>query len=125
MGTTDHTLVQPTAAQETDRSRTDAILDTLGPLGWRGRAVVAILLVICTAGLVAFIYQCRIGLAATAMTDYFCWGVYIVNFVFFIGISMAGTLISAMLRLTGAEWRRPITRLAEAITLFSLLVAGR
>ena len=49
---------------------------------------------------------------------------YIINFVFFIGISMAGTLISAMLRLTGAEWRRPITRMAEGITLFALMVAG-
>ena len=58
------------------------------------------------------------------MTNYFSWGVYIVNFVFFIGISQAGTLISAMLRLTGARWRHPITRLAEAITLFALLVAG-
>jgi Ni/Fe-hydrogenase subunit HybB-like protein len=45
-----------------------------------------------------------------------------VNFVFFIGISHAGTLISAILRVTGAEWRRPITRVAEAITVFALMV---
>jgi molybdopterin-containing oxidoreductase family membrane subunit len=58
------------------------------------------------------------------MSDYFSWGVYIVNFVFFIGISMAGSLISAMLRLTNAHWRHPISRMAEAITVFSLMVAG-
>jgi molybdopterin-containing oxidoreductase family membrane subunit len=58
------------------------------------------------------------------MSDYFSWGVYIVNFVFFIGISMAGSLISAMLRLSNAHWRHPISRLAEAITVFSLMVAG-
>ena len=79
---------------------------------------------IVLAGCAAYIYQLRQGLTATAMTNYFSWGIYIVDFVFFIGISMAGTLISAMLRLTGARWRHPITRLAEAITLFALLVAA-
>jgi Ni/Fe-hydrogenase subunit HybB-like protein len=64
------------------------------------------------------------GLSVTAMTDYFSWGIYIINFVFFIGISMAGTLISAILRLTGAEWRRPITRMAEGITVIALLLAA-
>jgi Ni/Fe-hydrogenase subunit HybB-like protein len=48
--------------------------------------------------------------------------VYMVNFVFFIGISHAGTLISAILRVTQAEWRRPITRIAEAITVVALVV---
>jgi molybdopterin-containing oxidoreductase family membrane subunit len=58
------------------------------------------------------------------MSNYFSWGIYIINFVFFIGISHAGTLVSAILRVTGAEWRRPITRMAEAITLFALLIGG-
>ncbi|HAK57019.1 MAG TPA: molybdopterin oxidoreductase, partial [Acidobacteria bacterium] len=52
------------------------------------------------------------------------WGLYITNYVFFIGISHAGTLISAILRLTQAEWRRPITRAAEAITVFALLMGS-
>jgi molybdopterin-containing oxidoreductase family membrane subunit len=52
------------------------------------------------------------------------WGFYIINFVFFIGISHAGTLISAILRLTHAEWRRPITRMAEIITAIVLLIGG-
>ena len=58
------------------------------------------------------------------MTNYFSWGVYIINFVFFIGISHAGTLVSAILRVTGAEWRRPITRMAEGITVFALVIGG-
>ena len=78
----------------------------------------------CLWGLVAYIYQLRIGLAATAMTNYFSWGLYIINFVFFIGISHAGTLVSAILRVTGADWRRPITRMAEGITVFALLIGG-
>src|SRR6266704_1632735 len=79
---------------------------------------------ICLWGLVAYIYQLRFGLAATAMTNYFSWGLYIINFVFFIGISHAGTLVSAILRVTGAEWRRPITRMAEGITVFALLIGA-
>jgi molybdopterin-containing oxidoreductase family membrane subunit len=46
-----------------------------------------------------------------------------VNFVFWIGISHAGIMISAILRLTQAEWRRPITRAAEVLTVFSLMGA--
>ncbi len=76
------------------------------------------------AGIVAYVHQIRVGLAATAMNDYFSWGVYIINFVFFIGISMAGSLISAVLRLGGIPWRHPITRLAEIVTVCALLIAG-
>ena len=112
------------------RSRADAppthqeILAMLGPFQLNGRIVAGVLFAIAIWGLVCWGYQLRNGLAVTAMSDYFSWGIYIIDFVFFIGISMAGTLISAMLRLTGAQWRRPITRMAEGITLFALLIAG-
>jgi len=52
------------------------------------------------------------------------WGIYIGGFLFWIGISHAGTLISAILRLTGAAWRKPVTRAAEAITVFALMIGG-
>ncbi len=58
------------------------------------------------------------------MNEPVSWGFYIVNFVFFIGISHAGTLISAILRLSKAEWRRPITRMAEVITAIVLAIGG-
>ena len=102
----------------------DDLLDTLNPFRMRDFAFIGVLSLFCLAGMAAYIHQLIVGLSATAMTDYFSWGVYIVNFVFFIGISMAGTLISALLRLTGVPWRHPITRLAEAITLFALIIAG-
>ena len=113
----------PSSSPRTPDAAADLIA-TLGPMSTRQKFIVAVLALISAAGLVAYIHQLRIGLAATAMNNYFSWGIYIVNFVFFIGISMAGTLISAMLRLTHANWRQPITRLAEAITLFALLIAG-
>jgi len=71
-------------------------------------------------GLFGWISQLNNGLQVTGLGNTVAWGVYITNFVFFIGISHAGTFISAILRLSGAEWRRPFTRSAEAITLFSL-----
>ena len=100
------------------------MLATLGPPGIAHKSLVIGLALVVAWAMVAYIHQLRIGLSATAMNDYFSWGVYIVNFVFFIGISMAGSLISAMLRLSNAHWRHPVSRLAEAITVFSLLIAG-
>ena len=68
--------------------------------------------------------QVREGMGVAGMNQPVYWGLYITNYVFFIGISHAGTLISAILRLTQAEWRRPITRAAEAITVFALLMGS-
>ena len=68
----------------------------------------------------AWLYQLTHGLGATGLTRPVYWGLYITNFVFFIGISHAGTLISAILRLCQAEWRRAITRSAEVITVLVL-----
>lgn len=68
----------------------------------------------------AYLYQYREGLGVTGLARPTFWGVYITNFVFFIGISHAGTLISAILRLAKAEWRRSITRSAEVITVLVL-----
>jgi Ni/Fe-hydrogenase subunit HybB-like protein len=80
------------------------------------------LLAIVGWGAIVYVRQFLLGLAVTGMQRPAYWGVYMVNFVFFIGISHAGTLISAILRVTHAEWRRPITRVAEAITVFALVV---
>ena len=69
-------------------------------------------------------YQIANGIGVTGINRPVFWGFYIINFVFWIGISHAGTLISAILRVTKAEWRRPVTRSAEAITLFALAIGG-
>lgn len=69
---------------------------------------------------IAWVYQLAHGLGATGLGRPVYWGLYITNFVFFIGVSHAGTLISAILRIVHAEWRRPITRMAEVITVLVL-----
>lgn len=62
------------------------------------------------------------GLAGVTRPDY--WGVFLVNTVFWIGISHAGTFISAILRVLKVESRRPFTRAAELMTTFGLVQAG-
>src|SRR6266542_6479473 len=81
---------------------------------------VAILSAIVAWAAVAWITQLWSGLGVTGLNRPVYWGFYITNFVFFIGISHAGTLISAILRLCKAEWRRSITRSAEVITVLVL-----
>jgi Ni/Fe-hydrogenase subunit HybB-like protein len=85
---------------------------------------VGILLAVFLWALYMYIVQVWYGLGVTGMNQPITWGFYIVNFVFFIGISHAGTLISAILRLSKAEWRRPITRMAEVITAIVLAIGG-
>ncbi len=87
-------------------------------------AVVIALTAIFLFGLGCYIHQLIYGLGATGMDEPVSWAFYIVDFVFFIGISHAGTLISAILRLSKAEWRRPITRMAEVITGIVLAIGG-
>src|SRR6266542_3680741 len=70
--------------------------------------------------LFAWVWQLTHGLGSTHLGRPVYWGLYITNFVFFIGVSHAGTLISAILRIVNAEWRRPITRMAEVITVLVL-----
>ncbi|OGO22877.1 MAG: hypothetical protein A2144_02475 [Chloroflexi bacterium RBG_16_50_9] len=99
----------------------------LRPLAQTNRgyyALVLFLLAVVGWGLYAYIIQLRYGLLATGMRDVVIWGLYLVNFVFFIGISHAGTLISAILRVTRAGWRTPVTRMAELITVVAISVGA-
>ncbi|MBI4564381.1 MAG: polysulfide reductase NrfD [Planctomycetes bacterium] len=84
------------------------------------RAVCVALGAVLLWSMLAWAWQIAYGLGETGLNTPVFWGLYLVNFVFFIGISHAGTLISSILRITDTAWRRPFTRLAEAITVFSL-----
>ena len=93
-------------------------LKTADRLVWAGLAALLFL------GIGLFIRQFILGLGVTGMNRPAYWGVYITNFVFFIGLAHSGTFISAILRVAGQSWRAPLTRAAEAITLFSLPFGG-
>jgi len=107
------------------REYKEKLIDPLfAPLDRYFKLSAGVLLALILWGAALYIRQVIYGLGVTGMGRPVYWSVYIVNFVFFIGISHAGTLISAILRVTGAEWRRPITRVAEAITVFALIVGS-
>jgi molybdopterin-containing oxidoreductase family membrane subunit len=98
----------------------DAIVTPILTVGRRFRIWSVALSGVVAWALFAWIWQLSQGLGATNLGRPVYWGLYITNFVFFIGVSHAGTLISAILRIVHAEWRRPITRMAEVITVLVL-----
>jgi molybdopterin-containing oxidoreductase family membrane subunit len=89
---------------------------------WWIAAASCLALVIAT-GLGAYGWELNKGVGVAGINRPVYWGFYLANFVFWIGISHAGIMVSAILRLTQAEWRRPVTRAAEVLTLFSLIAA--
>jgi Ni/Fe-hydrogenase subunit HybB-like protein len=102
------------------------IIDDLSPqkFGRNGRLWVAALLFFCLLGSAAYIHQLSQGLVITAMRDYASWGIYISNFVFFVAISLVGSLISAVLKLSNVKWSIPLTRIAEMIAIAAITFAG-
>jgi len=107
------------------RSRLEErVLAPLRGTGWRYAVWILFLLAVIGWALFAYSLQIRYGLIVTHMRDRISWGLYIASFVFFIGISHAGTLLSAILRVTRAHWQMSITRMAEFITGVALMVAA-
>ena len=100
------------------------LLRPLQSIGWRFGVAAVLLSLIGLWGLYAWGFQIQTGMGVAGINRPVYWGVYIATFVFYVGISHAGTLISAILRLCHAGWRRPVTRCAEAITVFALMVGG-
>lgn len=84
----------------------------------------AFLLLIIVIGGYAYYRQLKFGLVVTAMRDYTSWGIYISNFVFFVAISLVGSLISSILKLNKNEWSRPLTRISEIIAVSAIICAA-
>lgn len=101
---------------------TDLLRFSFGSSPWFWLTV-SLLGLVLGAALVSFYIMLLGGLAILGYHNISMWAVLITNFVFWIGISHAGVMISAILRLTQAEWRRPVTRAAEVLTVFSLMTA--
>jgi len=92
--------------------------------GRRFRIVALILAIFVAVGAGAYIYQLIHGLGVTGMNNDVFWGIYIISLVDIIGMSYGGAVVSAILRLTGSAWRAPITRLAEATALVTLIIGA-
>ncbi len=85
---------------------------------------VAAMLVFLGVGGLCYYHQVRVAIGVAGINNPVHWGVYITNFVFWVGIAHSGTLISAILYLFHAQWRTSINRIAEAMTLFAIATAG-
>jgi Ni/Fe-hydrogenase subunit HybB-like protein len=110
-----------TYASVTDKI-SSIVLGRRTPLFWVVGFFVAFLL---TMGLlVAVSYLFAKGIGIWGVNQPIGWGFAIINFVWWIGIGHAGTLISAILLLLRQEWRTSINRFAEAMTLFAVACAG-
>ncbi len=102
----------------------DGILVTLEkphPLFW----VAWLIAIACVAlGVSAWVYEITVGMGVTGLNSPVYWGTLITNFVFWVGIGHAGTLISAILFLFRAKWRNTVNRSAEAMTVFAVITAA-
>ncbi len=88
--------------------------------------VVGVLLsgAICAMMIVSLLWVLIGGVGVWGINIPTAWGFAITNFVWWIGIGHAGTLISAILLLVRQKWRNSINRFAEAMTLFAIMMAG-
>jgi len=89
---------------------------------WWGALVVSSSLLLL--GVVAIAYQIAVGVGTWGLNRTVGWAFDITNFVFWIGIGHAGTLISAILFLFRQRWRTSVNRAAEAMTIFAVMCAG-
>ncbi len=94
-------------------------IETYGKKTW-GWTIFFLLWIL--VGWYALYLQIDKGHKVTGMRDNVVWGLYIANFIFFIGISYAGAVISGILHILKVEWRKPIIRIAEMITVISTII---
>lgn len=103
-------------------NRICGIIENKQPLGWWFLFIPSVIL----TGVMAFcfVYLISTGVGVWGQKQPVDWAWDITNFVFWIGIGHAGTLISAILFLTRQKWRTSVNRAAEAMTIFAVMCAG-
>ena len=110
-----------TFASVTDKISAIVLTRKTGLGWWFGFGIAFMLLQLL---LMSVVYLLAIGTGVWGINAPVGWGFAIINFVWWIGIGHAGTLISAILLLFKQQWRTSINRFAEAMTLFAVMCAG-
>jgi Ni/Fe-hydrogenase subunit HybB-like protein len=105
-------------------SAREAAVRPFGEPGRRWWLVVGGLSAVVLAGVMAWVVQLFRGMAVAGYDDGVYWSVYIADVITFIGVSYGGAVVSAILRLTGASWRAPLTRLAEGTAVVTVLIGS-
>ena len=116
---TEHTLAAKSVKQVNDE-----LLSSMRPPTFRWYLLITVLSLVVAWGTLAFAYQVMTGMSVTGKNRPVMWALYITGFVFWVGMSHSGTMVSAILRLSQANWRRPILRAAEAMTVFTISIAA-
>ena len=116
-----HLMLDPRPRGEMNSMVMEAMQGTTWKF-WVTAALLAIVVLVCLFGAWGYMIANGLGVAGVNQPAY--WGIFLVNTVFWIGISHAGTFVSALLRVFKAEFRRPFTRAAELMTTFGLVQAG-
>ena len=86
--------------------------------------LVAVLVAVVALGAYAWSRQLTVGLGVTGMNTPAYWALYIVNFVFFIGISAGGIMVAAVVHALGIERFRGLARMAEVVAITALILAA-
>ena len=116
-------LIEPGHSFNTISDKITSVVVRRGtPLAWLGGFLIAFTLMNVMLGAIAWLFFK--GTDIWGINIPVGWGFAIVNFVWWIGIGHAGTLISAILHLLKQSWRNSINRFAEAMTLFAVMCAG-
>ena len=110
-------------ARELSRIERDVVA-TMSTTGWRYRLGLGLSVALVIAGGVAWSLALRRGLGVFGLNEPVMWGALITTFVFFIGVSHSGTLVSAILYFARSPLRAAIGRSAEAMTVITILTAG-
>jgi len=108
-------------ASVTDKISSIVLVEGTRKGWWAGFAIAFALFMVFNMAVAYLLY---IGVGIWGINIPIAWGFAIVNFVWWIGIGHAGTLISAFLLLMRQAWRQSINRFAEAMTLFAVACAG-
>lgn len=102
------------------------ILDKLVPQFEKSSKSWWLLMISCglvlLAGLGALIYMIIEGHTVTGMRDYVPWGLFIINFIYLLGFSYAGALLTALIHLSKISWLDPIKRMLELMTMFTIIL---
>lgn len=112
---------EPKTLGEVTRDIASLAMKNPGPSWWIAFLTSATAALI---GIVAIVYEMVVGIGAWGLNRTVGWGFDITNFVFWVGIGHAGTLISAVLFLFRQKWRTSINRAAEAMTIFAVICAA-
>lgn len=112
--------------ENNSKQKLEVLVKDLMPkkFGITGSLWTSLLLIIIGIGLFNYIQQLRYGLIVTDMRDFTSWGIYISNFVFFVAISLVGSLVSAILKLNNVPWRTPLVRISEIIAVAAITFAA-